>query len=112
MPRAKFWDLVVVGLIITISYHSGKLGARLALVRAICSVCNREGHLQVRGNSARIGHYMGYEGKTRLVEWHRVDGINLEMLNNGKQSLVNKTLNLGFNSLTQTGRGCPISANN
>jgi hypothetical protein len=62
---------VVVGLIITISYLSEKHGVRLELVKVMCSVCNREGHLQVRGNSARIGHYMGYEGKTRLVEQSR-----------------------------------------
>ena len=62
----------------------------LELVKVMCSVCNREGHLQVRGSSARIGHYVGYDGKTRIVEWHRVDGNQFTTVNNGNQLLVIK----------------------
>ena len=61
--------------------------------RVICPVCGVEGHLQVRGNSRRVGRYRGYSGRTRIVEWHRLKGGL-----NGKQSLVNKNLNLGFKS--------------
>jgi UDP-N-acetylglucosamine pyrophosphorylase len=59
-----------------------------------CPVCGLEGHLQVRGNSARIGHYVGYRGSTRIVAWHKVDSQSLEMMvnngNHGNQSVVNK----------------------
>jgi hypothetical protein len=49
-----------------------------------CPVCGLEGHIQVRGNSARIGHYVGYRGSTRIVAWHKVDSQSLEMMvNNG-----------------------------
>ncbi len=60
-----------------------------------CPICECEGHLQLRGRSARVGHYRGYKGKTRIIEWHRVDydTARLMMVNNGKhgkQKLVNK----------------------
>lgn len=57
----------------------------------MCSVCNREGHLQVRGSSARIGHYVGCDGRTRIVEWHRIDGNQFKTVNNGNQLLVIKS---------------------
>ncbi len=60
-------------------------------MKALCPICNVEGHLQIRGKSARIGHYRGYNGKTRFVEWHKIDIAYLDlMVINGKQSMVNK----------------------
>jgi hypothetical protein len=47
-----------------------------------CPQCNEMGSAQIRGNSVRIGHYKGYKGETRIVEWHP---CTLEMLN-----MVNK----------------------
>jgi hypothetical protein len=55
-----------------------------------CEVCNREEHLQVSGSSARIGHYVGCDGKARIVEWHRLDGNQSTTVNNGNQLLVIK----------------------
>ena len=55
-----------------------------------CPVCGIEGHLQIRGNSARIGHYRGYRDKTRIVEWHKVNIETLSMVINGNQPVVNK----------------------
>ena len=47
------------------------------------------GFLQVRGNSARVGHYIGYHGKTRMVDWHRMDAGNLVINgNHGNQTMV------------------------
>ena len=43
------------------------------MVMVECPVCGVKGHLQVRGNSARVGHYVGCSGSTRMVEWHTVD---------------------------------------
>ena len=55
-----------------------------------CPICGVEGHLQVRGNSARIGHYRGYNGRTRIVEWHKVDkDALLHLVNSGNQSMEN-----------------------
>ena len=70
-----------------------------------CPVCGRMGFLQQRGNSARVGHYLGYRGKTRMVEWHRVNASNLEMVNNGNQLLVIKKPDLDlFNENKSLGR--------
>jgi hypothetical protein len=60
-------------------------------MKMVCPVCGIEGSLQVRGKSARIGHYRGYSEKTRIVEWHMVP---YEMVNNGKQMMVNNTPSL------------------
>jgi hypothetical protein len=46
-----------------------------------CPICHRMGFVQQRGNSVRIGHYVGYKGKTRIVEWHKVDGNQLLVIN-------------------------------
>ena len=54
-----------------------------------CPVCDRMGHLQVRGKSARVDHYVDYDGKTRIVQWHKVDAGNLNLVNNGNQNMVN-----------------------
>ena len=62
------------------------------------------GHLQVRGSSARIGHYAGYKGKTRMIEWHKITLEDLEMVNSGKQYMVNKNLNSGSDLEMTRGR--------
>jgi hypothetical protein len=40
------------------------------MTKVLCPVCNKEGSLQKRGNSCRVGHYKGFKGKTVIVEWH------------------------------------------
>ena len=58
-------------------------------MKVLCSVCGRMGFLQVRGKSARVGHYLGYSGKTRMVEWRRMDASNRVVNgNHGNQSMV------------------------
>ena len=55
-------------------------------MKAICPVCGEIGSLQLRGNSARIGHYKGIQGKTRVVEWHSVKMVNM-VNNDGKKTV-------------------------
>jgi hypothetical protein len=45
-----------------------------------CPVCGLKGHLQVRGNSARVQHYKGYENGKRKYIWHKIEGELLEYL--------------------------------
>ncbi len=45
-------------------------------MKVLCPVCGRMGILQVRGNSKRAGHYVGYRGRTSVVEWHLVKNGN------------------------------------
>ena len=45
-------------------------------MKVLCPVCGRMGILQVRGNSKRVGHYVGYRGRTSVVEWHLVKNGN------------------------------------
>ena len=60
-----------------------------------CPICGIEGHLQVRGNSARVGHYQGYSGRTRIVKWHRVDKDTLShLVNSGNQTMENGNKNV------------------
>ena len=42
-------------------------------MKAICSVCGKEGILEKRGNSARIIHYSWVDGK-RIFSRHKVMG--------------------------------------
>jgi len=37
---------------------------------AKCPICGKDGSLQQRYNSVRVGHYKGWKGKTRIIEWH------------------------------------------
>jgi hypothetical protein len=54
-----------------------------------CPVCGLKGHLQVRGNSARVQHYKGYENGKRKYIWHKIEGELLEYLVvTGSKSLV------------------------
>ena len=55
-------------------------------MKTICSVCGKEGFLQVRGKSRRVGHYRGFKGKTRVVEWH---ALTAEVVIN-KKTVINK----------------------
>ena len=48
--------------------------------------------LYVHGKSVRISHYFGYRRKTGMIELHKVDASNLEMVNNGKQFSANDKL--------------------
>ena len=76
------------------------------MVKALCSICNREGHLQVRGKSARIGHYLGYKGSTRIIEWHKVN-----MVNNGNQKMVNNKSDLAFFNQNRRGPVVQLGTN-
>ena len=35
-------------------------------------ICGKEGHLQQRGNSARIQHYIGFKDGKRSYEYHNI----------------------------------------
>jgi hypothetical protein len=63
-------------------------------MKITCPKCGIEGSLQIRGKSARVGHYRGYSEKTRVVEWHSITYEMVNMVNNGKQLMVNNTPNL------------------
>ena len=69
-------------------------------MRRVCPVCGAEGTVQVRGNSARIGHYRGYRGKTRIIEWHRIQPQMMHLLVNN-DSLVNNSLNMVNNMVNK-----------
>jgi hypothetical protein len=47
-----------------------------------CPICKKNGSMQQRYNSVRVGHYKGFEGKTRIVEWHCTT-IKDVLVNNG-----------------------------
>lgn len=51
-----------------------------------CPICGKIGSLQIRGNSYRIAHYVGYKNNTSIIQWH--------YLVNGKESLVKNNPNL------------------
>jgi len=47
-----------------------------------CPTCGINGSAQIRGNSVRVGHYVGYKGDTRIVNWHCTTLEDLSKLNN------------------------------
>ena len=52
-----------------------------------CPECHVEGHLQRRGSSFRVQHYVGFEDGKRIYCYHKVDGMEVS----GSKSLeVNK----------------------
>jgi hypothetical protein len=60
-----------------------------------CPICGVIGHLQVRGQSARVGHCLGYDGRTRIVERHRINVHHLNLVINSLKSTafsLNKSL--------------------
>ena len=55
-----------------------------------CPVCGKEGHLQIRGSSARVGHYAGCGNGTTKVQWHKLEVQDLEKTaKNGKYGKQN-----------------------
>ena len=60
-------------------------------MKVFCPVCNRMGILQVRGNSQRVGHYVGYKGRTSIIEWHLVKNGK-----DGKEMVVKNKRDDGF----------------
>ena len=73
-----------------------------------CPQCGIKGYLQLRGKSARVGHYKGYSGKTRIIEWHKADYDTISlMVNNGNQKVANNKAELGFKS--ESMRGCRLA---
>ena len=65
-------------------------------MKIICPICGSKGHVQKRGNSIRVGHYIGYQGKTRIIKWHKIDSNLSSMVNNGNQIMVNNKPNSLF----------------
>ena len=54
-----------------------------------CSICGIKGVLQVRGNSQRVQHYMGFKDGKRLYQWHKIERQLLpETVVNGSKSVV------------------------
>jgi hypothetical protein len=83
------------------------------MTKIVCPTCGVQGHLQIRGNSGRVGHYKGYKGKTRIILWHKIDPEQLITIA-GKQGLVNNKLssksvsrNIGGRSLAWLGHRPP-----
>lgn len=54
---------------------------------AKCPICGKDGSLQQRYNSVRVGHYKGWKGKTRIIEWHSTNIQNVLMENKTKIGL-------------------------
>ena len=57
-----------------------------------CPVCGRMGILQVRGNSERVQHYVGFRDGKRVYLYHKVGAMEVTDGSNGSKLLeVNKT---------------------
>lgn len=52
-------------------------------MKALCSICNKEGILEVRGNSKRIIHYSYVNGKRTFSRHKLVGTIGYSNENNG-----------------------------
>jgi len=83
-------------------------------MKILCPVCNIEGHLQIRGNSVRVQHYLEYTDGKRKYQYHRIGREYLESLevNGSKRVEVNKA-DLSSNNyissmLTKTSSGTRI----
>ena len=75
-------------------------------MKVLCPICQIEGSAQIRGKSVRVGHYKGYHGQTRIIEWHATNLDAIKMVNNDKmvnKNMVNKNLNLASNSQNKLG---------
>jgi hypothetical protein len=46
-----------------------------------CPICHELGYVQQRYRSVRVGHYKGYKGKTRIIEWHCTTANDVLMVN-------------------------------
>jgi hypothetical protein len=69
-------------------------------MKIVCPVCGVAGHLQVRGNSARVLHYNGFVNGRRVYVRHKVEI-------NGNQTVeINKAGNSIFSDNT---RGCRLA---
>jgi hypothetical protein len=54
-------------------------------------ICGIEGHLQVRGNSARVQHYLGFKDGKRVYEWHKLPYDYFQMVVNGSKKMEVKS---------------------
>ena len=52
-----------------------------------CPICHEQGYVQQRYHSVRVGHYKGYKGKTRIIEWHATNIEAVLVVNKGEVSL-------------------------
>jgi len=45
-------------------------------MKVVCPVCGRMGFLEVRGNSGRVVHYVGFHEGKRVYERHTVKNVD------------------------------------
>ena len=45
-------------------------------MKVVCPVCGRMGFLEVRGNSGRVVHYVGFHEGKRIYERHTVKNVD------------------------------------
>ena len=57
------------------------------MTKILCSVCDTEGVLQVRGNSARVQHYVGYVKGKRVYSYHNISSAANVMEVNGSKTV-------------------------
>ena len=66
-----------------------------------CPTCGIQGHLQQRGNSYRIQHYLEHVNGKRKYKYHRITREYLESLEvNGSKHLEVNTVKLGLDKGT------------
>jgi len=66
-------------------------------MKMVCPVCGKEGFVQQRGNSCRIGHYVGFRNGVSIIEWHNVVASSLVKTDgkDGKELMVKDKVDLG-----------------
>jgi hypothetical protein len=57
------------------------------MTKILCPVCGVMGSVQQRGNSTRIGHYVGFRNGVSIVQWHKIDSSGKD-----EESLVKNNL--------------------
>jgi len=58
------------------------------MTKIVCPTCGIHGHLQTRGNSLRIQHYLEYVDEKRKYEYHRITREYLESVEvNGSKTV-------------------------
>ena len=73
------------------------------MVKVVCPVCGKMGILQVRGNSKRVQHYVGYKNGKRKYVYHPFRDNLLPEASSLRSSGVGLR---GFKSAPRTKHGC------
>jgi|GEM_PF-5966541 len=60
-------------------------------MKMICPECGIMGYTQIRKQYARIAHYRGFKGESRLVDWHSTTIEELQKVN--PQIVINNVIN-------------------